>query len=112
MGKRTLFCLCVEASLMYALPTALLEETLEVARLVQIGPVESYPFLSLHTKDRFEVASLLLAAVTIDRDTGKSGGIYSGMYLAMVQAVATVKGLLPKNKPGAPIQSKEISKHV
>ncbi|XP_062509404.1 uncharacterized protein LOC134185596 isoform X2 [Corticium candelabrum] len=104
--------LLLVASVIYALPVDLLEETLEVARLMQIGPVECSQFLSLSPTNCCKAASLLLAAVSIDKDAGKNGGVYTGLYYALVQAISIMKRLLPKIVEKNSIPSKEINKNM
>ncbi|XP_072023984.1 uncharacterized protein [Amphiura filiformis] len=75
------------ASLEFALPTFLVQETLAAATISTIGNCDTIELFLMPRDHRCQVTSLLLSAVKVDRDSKEDGGLYDKLYLCLYYTV-------------------------
>ncbi|KAL9951583.1 hypothetical protein ACROYT_G044267 [Oculina patagonica] len=80
--------LMLVASLEFAIPSLLVQQTLDIARLRKIRNVDTMDLFMLPRDIRCRVISLLLGAVKIERDQHIDGGLYNRLYLCLYDLVA------------------------
>ncbi|XP_073227424.1 uncharacterized protein [Porites lutea] len=80
--------LMLVASLEFAIPLLLVQQTLNIARLRKIRNVDTMDLFMLPRDIRCRVLSLLLGAVKIERDQHIDGGLYNRLYLCLYDLVA------------------------
>ncbi|XP_078317601.1 uncharacterized protein LOC111119226 isoform X1 [Crassostrea virginica] len=76
------------ASLEFVLPTHLVKETLDTAKLNKIGQVFSMDLFLLPRDVRCLLVCILLGAVKIDKDDKEDGGLYDKLYLCLFYTVS------------------------
>eukprot|EP00105_Crassostrea_gigas_P046400 XP_019930548.1 PREDICTED: uncharacterized protein LOC105347423 isoform X8 [Crassostrea gigas] len=76
------------ASLEFVLPTHLVKETLDTAKLNKIGQVYSMDLFLLPRDVRCLLVCILLGAVKIDKDDKEDGGLYDKLYLCLFYTVS------------------------
>ncbi|XP_038049525.1 uncharacterized protein LOC119723086 isoform X2 [Patiria miniata] len=79
--------LLLVASLEFSLPTYLVQETLSAAKLTDVGGIKTLELFLMPRDHRCQIASLLLSAVKVDRDSKKDGGLYDRLYLCLYHTV-------------------------
>ncbi|RMX53205.1 hypothetical protein pdam_00020636, partial [Pocillopora damicornis] len=77
-----------KASLEFAIPSLLVQQTLDIARLRKIRNVDTMDVFMLPRDVRCRLISLLLGAVKIERDQHIDGGLYNRLYLCLYDLVA------------------------
>lgn len=80
--------LMLVASLEFAIPSLLVQQTLDIARLRKIRNVDTMDVFMLPRDVRCRLISLLLGAVKIERDQHIDGGLYNRLYLCLYDLVA------------------------
>ncbi|XP_077980954.1 uncharacterized protein LOC144436126 [Glandiceps talaboti] len=80
--------LLLVASLEFVIPTFLMNETLETAKLSVMGYVPCMDLFLLPRKERCKIVSILLSAVKVDRDEKEDGGLYDRLYLCLYYTVS------------------------
>lgn len=80
--------LMLVASLEFAIPSVLLQQTLDVARLRKIRNLDTMDLFMLPRDIKCRVLSLLLGAVKIERDQHIDAGFYNKLYLCLFDLVA------------------------
>ncbi|XP_053394060.1 uncharacterized protein LOC123525858 isoform X3 [Mercenaria mercenaria] len=85
--------LLLVATLEFVMPTHLVKETLEVAKLSKIGKVYSMDLFLLPKDIRCHIVCILLGAVKIDKDSKEDGGLYDKLYLCLFYTVAELSKL-------------------
>ncbi|XP_013399876.1 uncharacterized protein LOC106166025 isoform X2 [Lingula anatina] len=100
--RGNMFLLLLVATLEFAMPTQLIKETLDVAKLSEIGKIKSLDLFLLPREVRCSVVSLLLSAVKVDKDEKeaafpqwqcKDGGLYDRLYLCLYYTVSELARL-------------------
>ncbi|KAL4237028.1 hypothetical protein ACF0H5_005412 [Mactra antiquata] len=85
--------LLLVATLEFVMPTHLVKETLEVAKLSKIGKVYSMDLFLLPKDIRCRIVCILLGAVKLDKDSKEDGGLYDKLYLCLFYTVAELSKL-------------------
>ncbi|PFX19137.1 hypothetical protein AWC38_SpisGene16452 [Stylophora pistillata] len=80
--------LMLVASLEFAIPSLLVQQTLDITRLRKIRNVDTMDVFMLPRDVRCRVISLLLGAVKIEHDQHIDGGLYNRLYLCLYDLVA------------------------
>lgn len=86
--KCNMLLLMLVASLEFSIPSVLVQQTLDVARLRKIRNIDTMDLFMLSREVRCRVLSLLLSAVKIERDQQIGGGLYNRLYLCLYDLVA------------------------
>ncbi|KAK3591251.1 hypothetical protein CHS0354_010617 [Potamilus streckersoni] len=91
--KCNMLLILLVSSLEFILPTHLVKETLETAKLSKIGKVYTMDLFLLPKEVRCRIVSILLSAVKIDKDDKEDGGLYDKLYLCLFYTVAELMKL-------------------
>ncbi|XP_046581209.1 uncharacterized protein LOC124288684 [Haliotis rubra] len=92
--------LLLVASLEFVMPTHLVKETLETAKLGKIGKVYTMDLFLLPKDVRCQVVGILLSAIKVDKDIREDGGLYDRLYLCLFYTVAELTRLSQSNSQG------------
>ncbi|XP_070564121.1 uncharacterized protein [Ptychodera flava] len=103
--------LLLVASLEFSIPSFLMNETLETAKLSLLGYVQCIDLFLLPRQERCQVVSVLLSAVKVDRDEKEDGGLYDRLYLCLYYTVAELNKKQQKDSSSSSMQVKKIVVH-
>ncbi|XP_052776216.1 uncharacterized protein LOC128214034 isoform X3 [Mya arenaria] len=85
--------LLLVATLEFVMPTHLVKETLEVAKLSKVGKLYTMDLFLLPKDIRCRIVCILLGAIKIDKDLKEDGGLYDKLYLCLFYTVAELSKL-------------------
>ncbi|XP_064625626.1 uncharacterized protein LOC135486618 isoform X2 [Lineus longissimus] len=86
--RSNMLLLLLVASLEFALPTQLVQKSLDTAKLAKMGKVLTMDLFLLPRDIRCCIVSILISAVKLDKDNGQEGGLYNKLYLCLYYTVS------------------------
>ncbi|XP_069128141.1 uncharacterized protein [Argopecten irradians] len=93
LERCNMLLLLLVTSLEFVLPTHLVKETLDTAKLSKVGKVYTMDLFLLPRDVRCQVVCVLLAAVKIDKDDREDGGLYDKLYLCLFYTISELMKL-------------------
>ncbi|XP_021342270.1 uncharacterized protein LOC110442803 isoform X3 [Mizuhopecten yessoensis] len=93
LERCNMLLLLLVTSLEFVLPTHLVKETLDTAKLSKLGKVYTMDLFLLPRDVRCHVVCVLLAAVKIDKDDREDGGLYDKLYLCLFYTISELMKL-------------------